>query len=88
MEYSHFFVSNIGLLQGENLSPIMFSMFINDLKLFLQNDANLSTLINTAETAGAETLDDLMHLFLYSVNLTEYVAMDPGCLSVCLCVCL
>ena len=64
MEYSHFFVSNIGLLQGENLSPIMFSMFINDLKLFLHNDANLSTLINTAETAGAETLDDLMHLFL------------------------
>merc|ERR1712074_473102 len=32
------------------------------------------------------------HPFLYSVNLTEYVAMDPRvcvsvCLSVCLCVC-
>ena len=30
-------------------------------------------------------------LFLYSVNLTEYVAMDPRvsvCVSVCLCVCL
>ena len=35
------------------------------------------------------------HWFLYSVNLTEYVAMDPRvsvcvcvCVSVCLCVCL
>ena len=25
--------------------------------------------------------------FLYSVILTEYVRMDRGCLSVCLCVC-
>merc|ERR1712074_457537 len=31
-----------------------------------------------------------MGLFLYSVNLTEYVAMDPRvsvCVSVCVCVC-
>jgi len=30
-------------------------------------------------------------LFLYSVNLTEYVVIDPGvsvCVCVCLCVCL
>ena len=64
MKYSQFFISNIGLLQGENLSPIMFSMFINDLKMSLYNDANLPSLVHTAEAAGAENLDDLMHLFL------------------------
>merc|ERR1712074_95864 len=35
-------------------------------------------------------MDPYFSVFLYSVNLTEYVAMDPRvcvCLSVCLCVC-
>ena len=29
----------------------------------------------------------LSDLVLFSVILTEYVRMDPGCMSVCLCVC-
>ena len=61
MKYSKLFVSNIGLLQGENLSPIMFAMFINDLKTSLYDNANLPSL---AQLAGAENLDDLMYLFL------------------------
>ena len=37
-------------------------------------------------TIGAQ---DSMRSFLYSVNLTEYVAMDPRvCVCVCVCVCL
>ena len=32
---SQFFVSNVGLRQGENLSPVLFSLFLNDLKGFL-----------------------------------------------------
>ena len=35
---SQFFVSNVGLRQGENLSPVLFSLFLNDLKGFLTSN--------------------------------------------------
>ena len=38
--YSDFFELAIGLKQGEVISPLLFSLFIEDLELFLQNDPN------------------------------------------------
>ena len=32
---SEFFKSSVGVRQGENLSPILFSLFLNDLNDFL-----------------------------------------------------
>ena len=40
-EQSDFFVSNVGVRQGENLSPLSFSLYINDLaRYLLQNRSN------------------------------------------------
>ena len=41
-------------------------------------------------SGGTRVAGAFSRQFLYSVNLTEYVAMDPRvsvCVSVCLCVC-
>ena len=35
---SDLFDCNVGLLQGETMSPILFSLFVNDIELFLQQN--------------------------------------------------
>ena len=44
--YSEFFECAIGLKQGEVLLPILFSLFIEDLELFLQDDPNSGLTLN------------------------------------------
>ena len=61
---SDLFEPNVGLLQGEISSPILFSLFLNDIELFLQHNDNPGL-----------TLDQLnMYILLYaddSVVLSE-----------------
>ena len=38
--YSEYFECAVGLKQGEVISPLLFSLFIDDLELFLQDDVN------------------------------------------------
>jgi hypothetical protein len=37
---SDFFQSKVGVRQGENLSPLLFALFLNDLKEFLSREMN------------------------------------------------
>ncbi|KAH3701688.1 hypothetical protein DPMN_076680 [Dreissena polymorpha] len=57
---SDLFSSNVGLLQGEITSPIMFSLFVNDIEFSLQNGLN----------AGI-TLDQLIYSYLRSMQLSS-----------------
>ena len=38
--FSDFFKSDVGLMQGEVLSPFLFSLFINDMEIYLQQTPN------------------------------------------------
>ena len=50
---SDFFISNMGVRQGENLSPFLFSIFMNDLEDYLEQHG-LSGII--CETQDAEDI--------------------------------
>ena len=46
--YSEYFVSNIGVRQGKNLYPLLFSLFLNDLTEFMSNAySGLNDISNT-----------------------------------------
>ena len=61
-EYSDFFACDIGVRQGENLSPFLFALYLNDLEDFLSEncDVNLKTLNDLCE----ENLNMYLKLFL------------------------
>ena len=64
---SSFFVSTVGLRQGENLSPILFSLYLNDLKDFLSGRTDrvgLSLPFSMATEYNAHDIDDYFRLFL------------------------
>ena len=65
---SQFFKANVGVRQGENLSPVLFSIFLNDLTDFLSNAYNgMEHISNLAQQTFPD--DDLIVYFKLYVLL-------------------
>ena len=62
---SSFFRSNVGVRQGENLSPILFALYLNDFNDFLQkNYKGLDSLCSDIRNSlGQNGMDDYIALF-------------------------
>ena len=73
---SMFFSSMAGVRQDENLSPILFSLFLNDLVQFMSNSYNgLSTL--SEDTGSIFNNDDIevffkLYLLLYAEDMVVF----------------
>ena len=60
--YSDYFECAVGLKQGEVISPVLFSLFVDDLELFLQDDPNCGIKINALLMIVLLFADDMVIL--------------------------
>ena len=77
---SAFFSCNIGLRQGENLPPILFSLFLNDLKSIFSRSVNgLKLPHSIARDFDFHDIENYVHLFLLLyADDTIILAETPG----------
>jgi hypothetical protein len=61
-EITDSFICNIGVCQGENLSPLLFAIFFNDFELFISR--NYSGLTKVAADAEKYLSDDDVTVYL------------------------
>ena len=73
---SEFFMSNVGLLQGEVLSPMLFSLYVNDFEAeFLKNDT-LSLNLRDLNLFVLMYADDMV---IFSESVDELQKMLDTC---------
>ena len=77
--YSNFFYLSKGLRQGETISPIMFSLFVEDLEMYLQSRLDSGICLNDICLLFLLFADDMVILSLTPEdlqmslnNLSEY----------------
>ena len=65
-EMSEFFPSRVGVRQGENLSPLLFALFLNDMETFFSNKGGnwLSYLTKLDERSRAHETEAYLKLFI------------------------
>ena len=63
---SEFFECNVGVRQGDNLSPLLFAMYINDFESYVKKEYDGLTLLNTEidRLLGDNMLDLYLKLFI------------------------
>ena len=83
---STYFSCNIGVRQGQNLSPILFAMFLNDLKQFLDTRVKgLGLPSRLAEDLDVDGIESYMHLFLLmNADDTIILSESPKDMQTCL----
>ena len=65
--YSDYFNYAVGLRQGEVMSPLLFSLFVEDLELFLQNDVS-----------SGLSIDDIVLILLLFADDMAIIGKSPG----------
>ena len=80
-EHSPFFGSLCGVRQGENLSPVLFSLFLNDLEAYLSHKNNDGV---TIDIENEDFYIYLKIIILLYADDTVILARDPDSLQKCL----
>ena len=64
---NRYFSSNVGLLQGESTSPLLFSLFVNDLENSLSNDS-----------IGIHVIDTLIKVLMFADDMAIFSTSAKG----------